>query len=299
MVWSIAMRRVPVLPLAALVLLTAAPRVAQACSCSQLVGIYPAPDAVAPTNTKIWILNGDYIFEYWDEYCVGAPLPTLVGPDGEVPYTRQAFQDTAVLTPMAPLEANASYTFQLECPDLAPNLNTTFTVGEGPDTDAPAPVVATRGEEFHHDDLGSCGADHYVEYAVEHDGLFTIIDVHADGVVDFDAAPPEPLAMGSTIDYVDDETESVSVGNQTCRTSWPEANYGESADVRFATVDLAGNFSGWSATERVELEPLDDPNAGGCAVTRGEDRGAPLWVGLALLALLGLRRRRLAAAGSP
>ncbi|EDM77892.1 hypothetical protein PPSIR1_01657 [Plesiocystis pacifica SIR-1] len=297
MVWSIDMRRVAVLPLAALALL-AAPRAAQACSCSEIINIYPA-DTVAPTNTKVWILNGAFFFESWSAYCGDVPLPALVGPDGEVPYDHQAFQNSAVITPLAPLEADASYTFQLNCPELYFDVTTSFTVGEGPDTDAPPPVVATRGEEFHHDDLGSCGADHYVEYAVEHDGLFTIIDVHADGVVDLDAEAPAPLADASTIDYIDYETTDVSVGNQTCRTSWPEANYGESADVRFATVDLAGNFSGWSAIERVELEPLDDPNVRGCAVTRGGDRGAPLWGGLALLALLGLRRRRLAAAGSP
>ena len=72
----------------------------------------------------------------------------------------------------------------------------------------------------------------------------------------------------------------VTIGRGVCLFNWPGADEGESTDVRFATVDVAGNFSGWSQTSTATVETV-----GGCASARPD-----VW-GLMVLVALGLLRR--------
>jgi MYXO-CTERM domain-containing protein len=261
--------------------------------------MYPDTGAVAPTNTKIWVMEAAWIVEDWEAWCQSSG-PILTGPDGEVALTPSVVLSGDVMyTPAEELAANSEYSFDFNCPELwsgnAPDPKL-FTTGEGPATTAPDRVEAVETEQVHSESTGSCGAVHVGLYETTHTGFVTLVDVHADSDLDPDTLVGEVDVVGSA--------EGVIVGDDTCGGGWLEADIGEFAEVRFATIDLAGNFSGWSDPVLLDMRE-DEVEGEGCACAldgRGPELPAGLLV-LGLAGLIGLRRRRAragetAAAGS-
>ena len=255
--------------------LVAAPRSADACSC--MFGspiVLPADGATGvPLDTRVWVGSQWNTDDGTGE--AGFAETELLGPDGaRVPGSMTGIvsrQDgLSVFTPDAPLAPNTRYTVRVE----AGGLESTFTTGEARSAGAPgvpeAEVLETEVDPNREE--SACGPVAVALLRVRHDGVLALAD--REGSATYDPARADGSVTGLT------EEDTFSLGTSLCLHTWPEADEGASTEVRFAAVDLAGNFSGWSAPVEVDLGGC------GCGAAPG---GAGL---LGLVALARLRRRR-------
>ena len=110
-----------------------------------------------------------------------------------------------------------------------------------------------------------------------HDGAFVVADVD-------DSATLDPAQLSGRVPALS-ETEHVILGNATCTGEWPGVVPGSSGR---GSLDIAGNFSGWSDELLVEIPVVDfsepAPDEPGCASVPA----APF----ALVVVLAARRRK-------
>jgi len=239
-------------------------------------------DTPVPTNTWIW-----YRANFGDDPVAAdtihprltlQPLNTqepveLIGlgivhlPDGAL----FAFQPAVELEPLTDHEVQ--FNRDLIEPELL--MSVSFRTGEGPDQTPPA-VPEVLGHEFFSDynQLGAC-PDDVLDYSdeatwyVQSEGTFAFVakaNAVADGELFGDA-----WAMS--------ETPELQIEG--------DIGVGTDLSVRISTVDLAGNFSGWSEPQGGRM-----PAAGCVSTDEGVSRASLLLAGLVLLAGRWRRRRR-------
>lgn len=247
-----------------------------ACSCARGLSLMlPETDqSGVPANTRIYV--GDAAGPGLD-LPGGAPPPVLLDAAGaEVPVEHSTLQSgfgaLRVLTPSSPLEVGRRYTVEIEA-----FVVTTFVVATAADTEAPPvpQVVDTDGSVYYGSD---CGDSFWAQYTVQAQGPLLLLD--RDGTARY-----APTSVSGSVTSVG-RTERTggpnfpSVGHDGgCGGNWAEASAGSTARTRFAVIDLAGNFSGWSVFEESAIPFV---GCGGCS-------GAP---GLSAFALAGLLARR-------
>jgi MYXO-CTERM domain-containing protein len=252
---------------------------ASACSCSGDPNVRPGIQDVVPVNTKIWLTN-NYV----------CSAPTLRDDsDNMIAVTSHVLEpDIIVLSPDQALDMGATYFVHCE----AGNQVAQFTVNAPADDEAPMlPTFVVGGYSRSTGSGDSCGGHEWVELEVEHDGDLTLLDVA--GLADID-----PVALsGSVVDmsvWVDD---IYRVGEMACTDNWSFADDGPLDDVRVGSFDLAGNFSGWSTPESIDVDELssqgdDAASSCACSVPGPTNSSGAAWLTLAALALGSTRRRR-------
>ena len=245
---------------------TAAP--AAALSCSTQFSTLPAHGQKAPRNTRIWIQT--YPGEPTDDY----RLRDAEGTRYSFIVTRipVATWSVDVLTPDQPLPFPGTYAIE-RCGDPAWIVCTPVTRFEVIDEiDEQAPelpeIEASRSEATR----GDWGSSRLAIITLQGDA-FTLADADGEGL-------DSPLDEGARLASLSLLPE-LYLGTGVCM---PRSFEGNHADVRFGTFDLAGNFSGYTEPQRVDIPELD-----GCALGAGSNGG---WAVLLALALLGRRRRR-------
>jgi len=260
--------------------LLARPTLARACSCNLEISHMPDYGSVdVPTNTKIWLDGGGH--------CRGSAelAPRLLDPDGlEIPFTSTCllsdtgFHYVRVLHPNEPLLPNTTYTVE---PESGLEYTFPFTTGAGPDHTPPTiPEEVDRTVE--HADPGLCSetGTHVATLTVA--GEAALFVLHTGDSSDFDAT----TVAGQVAELSQDD--SLLLGRSACHgDNFPGgASRGVETTIRYGALDLAGNFSGWSAPSALSLG--DELPTRGCSVLT---RSPPAWW-LVLAPLFARRRRR-------
>lgn len=272
---------------ALLVLVALAPRPVRACSCADPAAsidlVQPADGAVGvPRNARVF-LGGKQVLSS-DGFGEKAPA-SLLDDEGRAVPTRETEVRggglVLVLHPEAPLEPGGRYTVVVAGQPLS-----RFTVGEVSDDVPPAPPRVV-GVETHSSldflPLGvasSCGPDAGARFGLEGVAAFTLAVVGDGDTLDEANVSGEVSALDTDV--------VLSVGRFACDASWPDARPLASANVRFGTYDLAGNFSGWSDPRGVVLPP---PGCRCDALGAATDDAPAFGLGLGLLVTAILRRR--------
>jgi MYXO-CTERM domain-containing protein len=309
-----------------------APGTARALTCGiNTVSTFPLNHQDVPTNTLLW------------GYSAGRTR--LLGPSGEVVPTEEralvigGYQSTRwtipVLVPGSVLQPNARYTIEIDAEGDPSITRLEFLTGNGPASAAPRlpelvatqPHVGTfwasftpaRWLDLQFQNIASDGLILIGDPgASENDPLSSVTSLE-DILID---GPPsaEAIAQAPMVQWIADY-DYLSVGITDCAL-WPDGAP-DTLTTRFATLDVAGNFSGWtdipielpSAAEaqavadeqaqlnaqvaaedaRIRAENLAKLEAasqgGGCAVSASRASGSSGLVALALV-LIGWARRR-------
>lgn len=216
-----------------------------------------------PTNTRIW---GSAITDLQDDAGLSVPITRSTVTDSE------DHSEFTVVRPVNPLAPNTTYSIITNTESSAPH---TFTTGAGPQT-TPPPIPEVQDLELVR--YRDCGQSQYhATYTLRGPASIYLLDT----------------ANRTTFVPAD------LVGDVTDFSQWPQFDLGArcggyenvpaaptrntSTTVRFAALDLAGNFSGWSEPEELTFS--------GCKL------GGPTSPALlGLLPLLIARRRRATAA---
>lgn len=260
------------------------PRPADACSCAPnpTTLVAPAPDsAEVPVNARVWIIASPNYFSS-DAEPVSTDSWALQEAGGEqvaattflIPITEG--RALIVLRPAADLKAGMSYEVVGSNAVLG-----TFRTGSHADTEAPrvpaAAVTSAHSEPPMTAGRSSCGDSYFLGFTVTHDGAVALANYGND----------EGFNAETLTGSVDHATpgDRMNFGRMACSTTWVDARPGATLTVRFASFDVAGNFSGWS-TPQVETIPWATLS---CSTTSSE----PTLLAVTLLAsLFALRRRR-------
>jgi hypothetical protein len=274
-----------VLPVAALVI--AVPKDSEACSCSLPGERFFAPmdgQTGVPTNTRLW--SGAW----------GGADPALSDEEGNlIPGTTEELLSNAgtilVFTPSTELTLGGRYSFHTWAGPQR------FTVDRPADHEAPEPPVETAQEtiakdpDFDFFGLGgesSCGNSGYYAVTVTLQGEHPIKLIDVNGASTLDGLKDQ--ASVTAFGYYD---EPVRMGQGACLYSWPGSEEEDQASFRYATFDLAGNFSGWG-----EESPVDVPSAG-CSCSAAKTHGSSGVLLPALLAGLWALTRAVLRSSSP
>lgn len=258
--------------LAAVAVLQTAPAIARACSCGgDPAVLWPAMDANGiPTNTRIWINDGFSFYEFT------RPHLRKAGETVDVDFTVSTIETSGttmtVYTPDAALAPNTTYEL-MDCDsEMCEAPYVRFTTGAEPDLDPPAiPVETNRSGESGGSRRDSCGKYKAAEVIVDAEGLLVM-------EIDGGSLDPKTLSGDTTVLTLE---RAITVGSGACLMHWPTSD--DTAPVRYAAFDLAGNFSGWTEPDSLTI-------GGGCSC-RSDAPGAPPLLLLAVVAL-GMRRRR-------
>lgn len=283
-------RAVPVVVAVALWLLGAGlelPR-AQACSCSPPSWqrqVRPQPNELAPRNTRLWVTV---------QRSSGAPPTRVVlrdvsGAEVAVDSSEVAFgavefpSGLIVLTPRPLLEADSAYSFEvLEGDSERPVLRVSFRTSDAIDAQAPAvPAIAfseTSQTPTGREEIPSClsgpglavGLDAEVWIAQRVRRAPCGASARCVGTPHFD---PETLT-GALSDFFPDLPDFPElIRGAPCSPAWD----GAPTTMQFASLDLAGNFSGWSEPERFAASEsaTGNGNGGACSVRGGGLRATP------------------------
>lgn len=268
----------------AALVLCALPRSAHACDCAFEPWVLPTSSTKGvPSNTRIWA-DGRYA-----ESCTQPTLTSAAGvvvdlAVGRVARAGTRFAELLVLTPARELAVGETYTLDGCTIHAAPSAMS-FQVTAGPDTTPPGvPSLAigdsTTGE------ASSCGATEYWSATLRQDGHLALLDVA--GRASWDGA----TGTGAAVDVFTNPTGAatstpIRIGQTSCASNWSFDDDGDATGVRVASLDLAGNFSGWS-----EAHDLDAPGCG-CAVPgRAAGPGAAGAIALSIGVLAAAARRR-------
>lgn len=226
--------------------------------------MFPTADSTnVPENTRVWIQLD----------CSDAGLLDHAG--AKVPLADDATIFTSgllgirVLTPVAPLTQGDLYQVWCDGP-------TVFSFRPNEDADQELPPTPHLNHYIDTDDA----------VALEATEPFDVLLVDIDGAASF---APEDMAGDVSATFYNDVF--ATIGDTECFKNY-DFDEGGDASVRFAALDLAGNFSGWSEPMLVE-EP-------GCAIgSRGALPSSSWLVSMATIAglgaLVGRRSRRLGA----
>ena len=232
------------------------------CKCadpSYSLSAIPRADATdVPTNTRIW---GD------------EPNTRLLDDAGvEVPATRTTVTDPlgqgmfTVLRPLTELRPHSVYTV-----DTAPGTHTFFT-GAGPLSEPPPIPEIDELEQDHYRDCGQL--QYSASYTLHGAGVVYLLDTASTTTFD-------PVNLVGEVSGFSSSPSFYLGPKCGGADNFPGgASRHASTTVRFAALDVAGNFSGWSEPEELTLT--------GCQL--GSDPSLALLVMMPLL--LGSRRRR-------
>lgn len=274
--------------LAVIALLTV-PTAARASTCTAYpTHVLPNEDTPAvPTNTRIWYVGQamQYVLSAGTLTDCDAPPQLLDADGGHVPTTTRSFSFAHVLVPDAPLVRGATYHIEHAClfdhvafADAIDSETTTFVVTAEADEAPPKPPELAIGDavatEYENGFVG-----HSMAVEGEFEGIL-LVDIGREATLDPDALTGEVALVSTDTNFV--------IGHD-CVPTWPDAQPGSSTTVAFASFDLAGNFSGWTEPEPLEIE------AQGCArCSTGSSRSAAAPVQMLAMLALGLfvRRRR-------
>jgi MYXO-CTERM domain-containing protein len=234
-----------------LLFLMTSPAVARACSClpSGLgMSVMPAEGMYAPRNTRIWVAHGPRLTP-----SSGLEVVLLDGGGQVVPTNRSEIASGSaewlgivVLTPRAPLPANSAFVIQLH--DVTGTMTTTrFFTSDTLDVDRPAVPQVLDADVDPGDSGGrvvSCASEGWLGLRMSADAWIIKRDPASASYVSFD---PEHLS-GVLEDFAAhiDGDAMLAYGGSCNAAPW----HGFPAEMQFATLDLAGNFSGWSDTQR-------------------------------------------------
>ncbi len=241
---------------------------AAACDCAGDLTIQPnSKSGQVPTNSKIWIDS------QW-----GCNEPSLRNESGQpVEVTQTTIgPNLRVLHPSEPLKLGSSYAVACE----QSFYDTSFEVDAPSDSSLPELPSAIPGD-LRTSSLGdSCGDWSYLPMQVSHDAEVMVLDVA--GRADLDA---EALS-GEVVDVFMDTTFWF-VGSPACDHNWSFDDDGDPFGVRFASFDLAGNFSGWSRSQDLSV---------GCGcewIGSRQQRGkSAFWLAVVLTIAAAARGRR-------
>ena len=192
----------------------------------------------------------------------------LFGPEGEVALEARFIPTLAtgrdgaypVWQPLAPLLPNAQYRVELEADrELDRELDEpirTFTTGAAFDESPPASPRLELAQVVSHspsayDKLFSCEPVRDVILDVRGEGL-VVGDVATDeGGWVLDAGEPAFGPSGDPVTWIVGG-EPLRIGDGGCSERWPGS---AAIATRFGSLDLAGNFSGWTLIERALSQP--------------------------------------------
>ncbi|MEW5855282.1 MAG: Ig-like domain-containing protein [Myxococcota bacterium] len=220
-----------------------------------------------PPNTRVWMGNTfDETQQFRLTDSAGNDVPgTMRELSGGYLNTDETMA-LRVFTPTRSLTPQETY--QLTLPDSS---STTFTVGDREDLEAP-PVPVVESRTYHPDvpspipSCGSCVARSV--FRVTFNGMLLI------GVLNDGPGFDEGTVSGG-VSVLTTRGQATVVDARECQED------GRS-EIRFAAVDMAGNLSGWSDSQRSD--------AGQCrCATPG---GAEPWSLLTMTMLLALRTKR-------
>lgn len=214
---------------------------ARALTCLPCISHHVAPtaaDSQVPSNTKIWT----------DTDCTGGVLTK----QGGMPVSISLFQigDVQVLQPDTELEIGATYELT-DCNGDPDGVLTSFTVGTGPDTKPPLAPIFEAGETEQSSDLeplfvDACGKTEIVQLDVITDGSMLVLDIARHSTFDANTM------SGAPVDFFF-PNESALVGRGGCTQNWNFDEKGDAVGTRLGAFDLAGNFSGMSETQTIDL----------------------------------------------
>jgi len=240
----------------------------------------PSQGSTAPRNTRIWVTEQRSAgasaprVELYDED--GAPVPVAVseiafGLPGAPP------QVVTVLTPRELLAANRRYRYDVRASAGGAPAQRSFTTGDRIDDQPPAvPAIAFQDLGNGHEDTGgvaACVTEPWLVLSLDAD---TWIARRSPSATGEDAAQLDTERLsGSVGDFFPDGRDSgfeIAYG-APCAAPWD----GQPLSMQLASFDLAGNFSGWSATERFVVPPLEPAAvwSGGCSVRDGSRGASP------------------------
>lgn len=263
------------------------PATSFACSCMEPGATFflqPQDGATGvPVNALVWVGAAQTrgLFAGEDQLAIellDGDEVVLPGTEGRL----RSVNDTIdVFTPDLLLEADTTYTVR-----VGEQVISTFTTGSEVDDEAPAvPEEVHRSswsdpaEPFATSSCGPLPASHGVSLEWEMDGDTVLVLLDRDELADVEGLSGTVPALAPF--------GSATLGNGfVCGgDNWDDARHLASTDVRYGSFDLAGNFSGWSATEEVTVY-----NRAGCSAA-GDTTPTALLVLLGLLGVVGVRRR--------
>lgn len=253
-----------------------APSAARAASCTAYpLEVLPNETTTeVPSNTKVWLFGQTLEWAYQTDALANCDvLPRLLDAEGnEVASTPRVLSSAYVLVPDTLLEVGETYTTELGCLGIHAAESFEFTVTADEDLVVPEQPDIELGETNRYAYEG------FVSYSVDVEGTFEhmlLLDVGLTSTLD-------PEALTGNVSLMAGHTNFV-VGH-SCGTTWADAGPGASTEVAFSSFDLAGNFSGWTEPDLVEIE--DEEESQGCTV------GSPTSASLLGMMLLGFVRRR-------
>jgi MYXO-CTERM domain-containing protein len=269
-------------------LAAAATRPAQACSCAEMRLTAPAPgERDVPPNTKLWHVHS--------LHRTAGLLFKLTGPQGEVPLQTMplgtgSYVNGHLSTPETELTPGATYRFavcptQLSCTDLSE-----FTVGDRRAEKPRLPVESGKRSEYYRagESGSSCGEDpeRFAILNFDWEGLLLVVDVANQNP--YPADPAGVLHQASSAEEIR-RSGGVRIGAGACTANWVRglADPPDSATVRFGAVNIAGQFSDWTAPTTVNL-----PQGCNCTVGSPGTAPSPLWITAPLALVLLYRRQR-------
>jgi hypothetical protein len=260
----------------------ALPSRADACSCTTngpLGVVLPKDGDRVPANVRLWVAG------------FAPELVELLAPDGtRIALERSAIElevsmpnlDNAlnVLTPREPLPPGEGYVVKVQgrlWPDV------TFEVEDETDRTAPpVPEVLDIEPEVNDDPGNSCGQYRGVSVKLDAEGLVFV--ARGDERSPPQADPPQGNALEVQESY--DGTAWLAYGGG-CAPAWPGD---EIAKLRFASFDVAGNFSGLS--DEVSIDRPEHHTSSLCTIAAvSPARRSALGAGWLFAALVLLARR--------
>ncbi|MCO4770923.1 MAG: hypothetical protein KDA24_12895 [Deltaproteobacteria bacterium] len=247
-------------------LASSVPALALACSCMEPGATWfvaPEDGAVdVPVNALVWAGGGMTrgLFEGEDKFAIevlddqGVVLPGIEG------RLNASMEVVDVFTPDFALQPNHTYSVRIN-----DTVHSTFTTGEAVDVEAPQIPEETERDSWSNPptlpDGFSCGggqASHGVSFGFDMNGSVLVL-LDNDGAADVDVELIEgSLPAMSVFGFT-----SIGNGFACGGDNWEGAGLGATTDVRYASFDVAGNFSGWSEDETVKVTPRGCSAAGG------------------------------------
>ena len=254
----------------ALLFVMAAPASAVAVPCDgdmPVSFVYPPGGQIeVPLNTRIWV------GEAWTDDGSTLSVRRYEGETIETAQTslRAGDREVTVLTPAQDLDHDAFQTVATRI-DGSEIVLATFATGFLPDTNPPL-VPGLEGVEPLWDSgvLPDNSTYARIELRTKFMGTVMLVDVldTDDGTADDDdssQAGSEALdtdTVDGTVDgmiFLNSFPDYLEIGRTPCLSNWPLAEPGASTEVRFASFDRTGAFSGWGDWMEVYIPPDYEP----------------------------------------
>jgi MYXO-CTERM domain-containing protein len=254
---------------------------ARACSCTTADDaiLLPLEGDLVPRNARIWLrLASNYTPPSLELLSPGEESIPFDMEEIPIPGNLTEVGRVLVATPREPLAPGKGYVFKL--PTSEP-YTVTFEVIDEVDTTAPSvPEIDEAVPIIGAGQGSSCGSTDGYDLFLDAEGVVFSLYAATD---ELDEDRPGGRAHDATTFDPEREGTVFSYGG-ACGPRWPG---GETIRLRFASYDIAGNFSGMS-----EPQSFKRPHDGGCSVSTHPRSPRPN-AALALLALaLAARRLR-------